>query len=85
MLSGMLGYTCNVMKVLFSNNVDLEKLNCTLEMLEDLAADTARFIRLVEREVWAEIEKRSAKRQKRVENYVPYSAQFILEEQAAKQ
>jgi hypothetical protein len=69
----------------FSNNGDLEKLSCKLERLEDLAADTARFIRLVEQEVWEEIDKRSAKRQRRVENYVPCSAQFVLKEQAAKQ
>jgi hypothetical protein len=71
--------------VLFSNNGDSEKLSCKLERLEDLAADTARFIRLAEQEVWEEIDKRSAKRQRRVENYVPCSAQFVLKEQAAKQ
>ncbi|CAL4928108.1 unnamed protein product [Urochloa decumbens] len=87
MLSGTTRYLRNVTKVLFSNNGDAEKLNSTLERLEDLAADTGRFIRLVEREIWAEREKRSAKRQRReyYEYYVPYSGQLPLEEHAPKQ
>jgi hypothetical protein len=48
--------------VLFSSNEGVGKLHSTLERLEHLSAGAGMFIRLVDRELWAEKEKRQTKK-----------------------
>lgn len=78
-LSSMARRVRNVTKVLFSSNEDVEELHSTLERLEDLSADTGKFIRLVQREVLAEREKKATKRQ-RIDDFL-CSRELTIKEQ----
>ncbi|KAI4986101.1 hypothetical protein ZWY2020_018731 [Hordeum vulgare] len=46
----------NETQVLFSSDEDMEKLNSTLEMLEQLSIDIREFIRLFQLEDWAKVD-----------------------------